>query len=631
SDKRITHDEMVLTPSLGLLTNQINRLLEQVNTNVMRRERAEDDLRKNLASLDYIVAERTEALRDSNKRLQTLVTTMESRIEQTETVAQLRLDFLTIMGHEIKTNLTGLSTLLASEIDNLQNNHHTHNLQVVHNSEHFLLQMIDDILDLSRLDASKLKLKHRQFDLGELIEQVTSLHHAEARLKGVELYSAIPANFPCVFIGDDARIRQILNTLTLNILTFSDHGELCLSVEQRDEQTVVIRIQDSGISIAADAFNAIFKPISSDLDLGTGVTLNDWGLTLVNRLLSLMNATAELKHDTSCYELAITIPLREFRHEFDDELSLDKLNDLHITVISTAPSSGTRILLRYLNGWSTHVHHIQKVPVSDYSPEEINRIINSDFCIVDQLNSITALNDQLHALSITQRTRYLLLAEAQHFPSTDTIQALNITSVLPLPLHRRPLLTTLLLHTHASPATPEQSTAQTSTAQAAVSQPVTQAVTQADTMENPLAWIHQEKELHVLLVEDNPISAMLYNTLLRNMHCRILNAQNGMEALELIPSGPFDIIFMDCHMPEMDGYEATALIRESLSEEKLPIIALTADTSHQNRNHCRQAGMNDLLQKPSSQAELASMLDTWIWHRHDKIQHGYPVTDRHPT
>lgn len=603
-EMRVVHEEMVLSPALSLLTDQINRLFEQVSTNVQRRERAEDDLRKNLASLEHIVAERTDALRNSNRRLQTLVNNMESRIEHAEMLAQFRLDFLTIMGHEMKINLSGVVSVLATEMENVATNDHVQPLEVAYNAGRFLIQSIDDMLDLSRLEANKIKLKHRQFDLGELVEQVTSMHHTEARVKGVELSSFISPRLPNVFIGDDARIRQILNTLTQNILKFSDHGELRLEVQQKNEQYVIIKFRDSGISITENAFKVIFNPIADDMNLDTGITLNDWGLSLVNRLLNLMGATAELTHDGPWCELTLTLPLNEFINASRDELWLNKLEDISATVISSQKNVGLNVLLKYLNGWQVDVQHIEKtLPDNNtdcvsYSQQELDHIKASDICIIDHPDLIATDQPGLHEPNIAKRVLYILLCEPSDLPSPATLEALSISHTIYLPLHRKALLVTLLLSAQkqlSDDRNPHLSKTRASTDKDQANHRIT------------------EKERNVLLVEDNPINRMVSNTMLRGMQCRVINAHNGLEALEMISSGPFDIVFMDCHMPEMDGYEATALIRENVPEDKLPIIALTADVTESNRKRCMDAGMNDFLTKPFSRQDLCALLNKWIY------------------
>lgn len=609
-ETRVAHEEVVLSPALSLLTDQINKLFEQVSTNVQRRERAEDDLRKNLASLEHIVAERTDALRNSNRRLQTLVNNMESRIEHAEMLAQFRLDFLTIMGHEMKINLSGVMSVLATEMENTPTNTHVQAMEVAHNAGRFLIQSVDDMLDLSRLEANKIKLKHRQFDLGELVEQVTSMHHNEARIKGVELSSFVSPKLPNVFIGDDARIRQILNTLTQNILKFSDHGELRLEVQQKSTEHVIVKFRDSGISITENAFKAIFNPVADDMSLDTGITLNDWGLSLVNRLLNLMGATAELTHDGNWCDLTLTLPLSEFTNASRDELWQSNLEEIKATIISSQGSVGLKVLLQYLTGWQIDVCHIEKsLPENStncvsYSDQELAEIKSSDICIIDHPDLIATDQPGLHEPDVHDRLLYILLCERNDLPSQATLEALSIAHTIYLPLHRKALLVTLLLSAQKqskSAPTPEQKQ----------NAPIAQQKQTQTGAEKSRTHRITERERNILLVEDNPINRMVSNTMLRSMQCRVVNAHNGLEALEMISSGPFDLIFMDCHMPEMDGYEATALIRESVPAEKLPIIALTADITESNRTRCAEAGMNDFLTKPFSRQQLAEQLEKW--------------------
>jgi CheY-like chemotaxis protein/signal transduction histidine kinase len=585
-DIRILHEEMVLSPALTLLTDQVNRLLEQVSTNMQRRERAEDDLRKNLASLEHIVAERTDALRNSNQRLQTLVNTMESRIEHAEMLAQFRLDFLAVMAHEIKITLSGVMSVLVTEIDNNTGAERLQPIETAYNANRFLVQSIDDMLDLSRLEANKLKLKYKQLDLGELVEQVTYLHHHDARVKGVELSSVIAPRMPNVFIGDEARIRQVLNTLTQNILKFSDHGELRLEVHQKDAEAVMITFRDNGISITEDAFKVIFNPVSDEMNLNTATTLNDWGLSLVNRLLQLMGAKAELSNQEKWCELTLTLPLSEFTNTSGEELWLSKLEQLNVTVISGSRSIGIDILLQYLEGWKVTVKHIEKTRTENkahcitYSTKELEAVQSSDICIIDHPDLIPADQPGPQDANPDARTLYILLCEPNALPTPATLKALSISHTIYLPLHRKALLVTLLR-----------------------------------SVQKHLSGRHVTltmPERNVLLVEDNPISRTVSNMMLRSLHCRVVNAHNGLEALEMISSGPFDIIFMDCHMPEMDGYEATALIRENITEETLPIIALTTDSTLSNRKRCLDAGMSDLLSKPFSWTDLETLLSKWV-------------------
>ncbi len=550
---------------IGVLVDVINRQLANLFAEMEQRRDAEDRLTQYLAELENIVSARTAELKATNSRLSQSNQELDMARTHAIETAQARAAFLANMSHEIRTPLNGLLGMLALTLDSPLNAEQRQQLTIAHDSGNVLVELLNDILDLSKFEAGQLELEAIPFDLGVLVEDTASLLSQNAA-PGVELSCLIDPRLPALVVGDPTRVRQIVSNLLSNALKFTRFGRVDLRVTPTAEG-VLIGVRDTGIGISSDAMPKLFQPFAQ---AGAGITRQfggtGLGLALTRRLCEAMDGTLQVRSEEGIGSLfSAELPLASHA----DATPAPALQG-RVIALCAAGSGLAELLKTWLPAWGIN-----------YQRSDVDTSLAGQ--VFDQI--ITDSPEQLQRLRDESAAPILLITGYGNF-----IQAEQATPLAPLQQLARPL------------------------ARSALYQALRRSLQQLPDEPAPSPTPKQRlaRSARVLLVEDNAVNQLVAKGMLGKLGCEVLVAAHGGEALQMLAEHPVDLVLMDCNMPIMDGYEATRRIRQSGNWPGLPVVALTANALPDERERCRAAGMDDYLAKPFRREELVALLDNWL-------------------
>ena len=550
---------------IGVLVKVANQQFRNIATEIQQRRNAENRLTEYLGQLENIVSARTAELKAINDRLSQSNEELEVARSTALDMAEARSVFLANMSHEIRTPLNGLLGMIALSLDGPLNAEQQQQLSIAHDSGKVLVELLNDILDLSKFDAGQLELEHIPFDLGSLIEDTANLLSQNAA-PSVELTCLIDPHFPALVLGDPTRVRQIVSNLLSNALKFTRFGRVDVRLSTFGDG-VRIEVCDTGIGIPQEAQARIFQPFTQ---AGAGITRQfggtGLGLALTCNLCEAMQGRLTISSEAGFgSQFCADLPLPSHTRA----MPVASLNGKVVAI--TAASSGLGELLNsLLPGWGL-----------DYERRSMDDSLlglAADVLITDCPECLFSLRPALSAPIL------LITAYGNFMPSEE------VNALAPLQQQARPLARNTLYQSLRRILQPQP-------------QPINDVRLETQC---PL------RRGRVLLVEDNPVNQLVAKGMLGKLGCEVTTAAHGAEALDQLEQREFDLVLMDCNMPVMDGYEASRQIRRSGRWPQLPIVALTANAMSEERERCRAAGMSDYLAKPFRREELAALLDLWI-------------------
>ncbi|NMY39134.1 MULTISPECIES: response regulator [Pseudomonas] len=550
---------------IGVLVNVANQQFDALVREIEHRRSAENRLTEYLAQLEHIVSARTQELKAINARLTQSNEELETARSTALEMAQARSAFLANMSHEIRTPLNGLLGMLALSLDSPLNAEQHQQLSIAHDSGKVLVELLNDILDLSKFDAGQLELEHIAFDLGALVEDTASLLSQNAA-PSVELTCLIDPHFPALVIGDPTRVRQIVSNLLSNALKFTRFGRVDVRLQAQNDR-VRIEVCDTGIGIAQEAQARIFKPFTQ---AGAGITRQfggtGLGLALTNSLCEVMQGRLTISSEVGFgSQFCADLPLPCHTPAISPTPLQGK-----VIAVTTASSGLSELLGNLLPTWGLNYRR--------FSIDDSLAGVDPDLLITDCPECLFGLRPAISA-------PILLVTAYGNFMPGDQVNALAPLQQKARPLSRKALYQSLL---HLLQKDDDEA------------------------LRVPVSSQPTEHRARILLVEDNPVNQLVAKGMLSKLGCDVVVAAHGGEALNQLEQHDFDLVLMDCNMPVMDGYEASRQIRQSERWPDLPIVALTANAMPEERERCRAAGMNDYLAKPFRREELEALLDTWV-------------------
>jgi signal transduction histidine kinase/CheY-like chemotaxis protein/HPt (histidine-containing phosphotransfer) domain-containing protein len=518
-----------------------------------------------------------------------------------EAASRAKSEFLATMSHEIRTPLNGVlgmnELLMASDLDARQRDW----AAAVQTSGQHLLGVISDILDFSKIESGHLEVESVDFNLVDLVEETLAMFAPQAEKRGLELAAEIlPADVAMLALrGDPLRLRQVLSNLLSNAIKFTDQGEIAVRITVQNatltHSTISICVADTGIGIPLAAQARIFEHFSQ----ADGSTTRRYGgtglgLAICRRLLALMGATIRVESapgEGSRFFVELRLPraTTAVSERVDDAV----LEGVRVLVVDDN-ATNRKILQQHLESWRLRVAaaasgaealQLMRDAVASGTPFEL-AILDMHMPEMDGLQLATSIQQSAELAE----TPLLMLTSTVHSLSQKVRDAAGIRRCLSKPVRRSDLLHAMagLLNLTGL--------------EAGSRKPATTAA------------VPGSLRGRILLVEDMPINQDVATAMLGALGLQSALAENGLKAVEFVRKFDFDVVLMDCQMPVMDGYEATAAIRALPAGrgQNLPIIALTANALQGDERKCIAAGMNAFLAKPFSFEQLQGLLARYL-------------------
>ncbi len=586
--------------------DEIGQLYDCFNNMLMQIKERDDRLQQHRENLEATVTSRTNELKMANRGLKENLTELNEAKEAALDAVKAKSSFLANMSHEIRTPMNGVLGMLDLMKDTPLTKTQNDFLNTAYSSADSLLSIINDILDFSKIEAGKMTIEAVDISVRDVVEDVCTLLAGTAREKGLELSCYTDVDLPATLKGDSVRLRQVLTNLIGNAIKFTIKGEVSVKVNliKRSQTSAQIEfsVEDTGIGIAEHILPTLFNEFTQ----ADGSTTRKFGgtglgLTISRQLVELMGGnirviSAEGLGSTFTFTLEMAISQNQCRQKSQTLHALDGIKALVVDDNHT----NREILGHYLTAWgldhneaSTTKDALQLLRKAHNNNQPYELVfLDMNMPDMDGLELSKVIEDDPDLQSI----RRIMLSSTGFIPQEQQ-QATGLSACLSKPFRQSRLLDTTMqvMHYHHASQQPDGLTDQ----------------------HEPETAVFSES-IQILLVEDNVVNQKVATSMLKKIGLSHIHlAEDGREAVDMSRHQTYDLVLMDCQMPEMSGYEATGLIRQREREQQLPripIIAMTANAMAEDREKCLAAGMDDYLSKPVKIDHLRERLAHWLIH-----------------
>ncbi|HEY2258169.1 MAG TPA: response regulator [Solirubrobacteraceae bacterium] len=543
------------------------------------------------------------AIQNHDQELRVVQQQLERAAAAAEEASAMKSNFLANMSHETRTPLNGVIGMLSLLSDTELSPEQREYVEVARASSDALMMVVNDVLDIAKIEAGRLEIERRDFDLPDLVEAGCDMVAATALSKGVELQSFVHDDVPRAVRGDRMRVGQIIANLLSNAVKFTAEGEVIIevSVVERSDETVRVRfeVRDTGIGIAPDRIDQLFAPfIQAEAGTtrkfgGTGLGLAI-SLELTNLMGGRIEADSELGQGST---FRFEIPFAPAQSRLRGYVPAAALRGLHVLVVDDNRTN-RRVFEAYVASWGMRPE-VARDAAEGFGALQRAARSGDPFDIVLLDFNMPGENGLELAARITgspalHGTRLILLTSSIQIGGDESADGIDYH--LTKPVRQSRLLEAI------SAAMAVDIEARDRIASAAPKDPAERTPSGA----------------RVLVAEDQHVNWMLVERMLSKRGHLATNAVDGRQALALLESQPFDLVFMDVHMPTLDGYDTAREIRRREAAaaagggEHVPIVAMTANAMLGDRERCLEAGMDDYMAKPISLDVLDEMLTRWL-------------------